>query len=321
MKNKLDSVHLTGTNTRKMLSSALMAVICVLAFIAPMFVSKYVLRILIMLCVYAILSVSLNMVSGYLGEISLGHSIFLAIGAYASSILVTKLTMNYWVSVLVAASIAGLFGALLGLQTLKVSGAYLAIVSLGYYYVVRTIIIIWEPVTNGAIGIFNIPAATFFGEKLAIKNNGAYYHILVFLLLTLLVDHLVIHSKVGRAIQAIREDRLAADMVGIYTDRYRIVAFAMSGFFAGLAGAFYGQFITYINPSNFTYDMSIMVLAMVLTVVLLCLNLMSARWSEAVGVALNAALTVVSAPMVCSNFYVLPLFLWGTLLMGTFGKK
>mgnify|MGYP004571755185 FL=1 len=250
-------------NGKHALRMALYVLCALLVLLAPLFTSKYVMRILIMLYVYAILSVSLNMLSGYLGEISLGHSIFFAVGAYTASVLATKFGMNYWLAVLFACLVAGAFSALLGAQTLSVSGAYLAIVSLGYYYVLRTIIIIWEGVTGGAIGIFNIPTATLFGTKLVIKNGGAYYHILAFLLLTLLIDHLVLNSKFGRTIKAVREDCLAANLVGIYTNRYKIFAFAYSGFFAGLAGAFYGQFITYINPANFTFDMSVTILAMV----------------------------------------------------------
>lgn len=230
----------------------------------PAVVSKYLLRILIMLMVYMILALSLNMITGYLGEISLGHIIFFAVGAYASSLFMLKLGFNCWIAAFLGSCVSALFGALLGIQTLRVSGTYLAIVSLGYYYVIRMIIINWMSLTNGANGLFNIPAPSIFGLDLTIRNSGAYYHILGYLLLTLLVNYLIINSKIGRAIKAVREDRLAADLVGIRTDRYRIFAFAFGGFFAGLAGSFYAQLITYINPSNFTYDMSIMVLCMVI---------------------------------------------------------
>ncbi len=217
-----------------------------------------------MFCVYAILAISLNEQAGYLGEVSLGHSIFFAVGAYASAILVVNYNVPYWLSVVLATLIAGLFGALLGIQTLRVSGTYLAIISLGFFYIIRMIILIWDPVTNGAIGIFNIPPATIFGIKLKISNCGAYYHILAFLIIAIIVDQLFIKSKAGRAIMAIREDRLAADLVGIKTGFYKVLTFFVSCAMAGFAGTFYGQFISYINTANFTYDMSIMVLAMVI---------------------------------------------------------
>ncbi len=265
MKKLSESIQsVISSRAGRAVAFAVCAALAAAVLLAPLYVSKYLLRILIMLLVYAVLAISLNMITGYLGEISLGHIIFFAIGAYASSLLVLRLGMNCWLAAFLGSCIAGAFGALLGLQTLRISGTYLAIVSLGYYYVIRMVIINWMSLTNGANGLFNIPAPSVFGVDLVIRNGGAYYHILAFLLLTMLVNHLVVNSKIGRAIKAVREDRLAADLVGIFTDRYRVFAFAFGGFFAGLAGSFYAQLITYINPSNFTYDMSIMVLCMVI---------------------------------------------------------
>ncbi|SMP56211.1 branched-chain amino acid ABC transporter permease [Anoxynatronum buryatiense] len=226
--------------------------------------SQYIMRIIIMICVYSILGMSLGLITGYTGQTSLGHAAFYAIGAYTSAIISVTYGVSFFITAPIAACVAALMGLLLGLPTLRLSGTYLAITTLGFAEVVRMIFLNWERVTNGPLGISRIPRPVFFGIELTIANNGMYYLVLAFLLLTTLVMHFIVRSKFGRALTAIRDDEVAAVMMGVRTTYYKIIAFVVGAFFAGLAGAFYAHMIRFIDPNTFTFDTSILILSIVI---------------------------------------------------------
>lgn len=227
-------------------------------------ISQYILRIIIMMGVYTILSLSLGLVTGYAGQVSLGHAAFYAIGAYASALISINYGLSFFVTAPIAAVIAAICGLLLGLPTLRLSGTYLAITTLGFCEVVRMVLLNWESVTRGPLGVSRIPKPSFFGMDLTISNYGLYYLILVFVVLTTAAIVAIVRSKVGRALVAIREDELAATMMGIKTTFYKVIAFVLSAFFSGLAGAFYAHMIRFIDPNTFTFDTSIMILSIVI---------------------------------------------------------
>jgi branched-chain amino acid transport system permease protein len=226
--------------------------------------SQYILRIVIMIGVYTILSLSLGLVTGYAGQVSLGHAAFYAIGAYVSALVSVKFGLNFFISAPIAAVAAAICGLLLGLPTLRLSGTYLAITTLGFCEVVRMVLLNWEKVTNGPLGISKIPKPSFFGIDLTISNHGLYYLMLSFLVLTTVSMIAIVRSKMGRALMAIREDEMAATMMGIKTTGYKVSAFVLSAFFSGLAGAFYAHMIRFIDPNTFTFDTSIMILSSVI---------------------------------------------------------
>lgn len=226
--------------------------------------SQYILRIVIMIGVFTILSLSLGLVTGYAGQVSLGHAAFYAIGAYTSALLSTHFGLNFFVTVPIAAVVAAIGGFLIGLPTLRLSGTYLSIATMGFCEVVRMVLLNWEAVTNGPMGVSKIPKPSFFGIDLSISNYGLYYLMLAFLVLTTVVMIAVVRSKMGRALTAIREDEIAATMMGIKTTVYKVIAFVISAFFAGLAGAFYAHMISFIDPNTFTFDTSILILSMVI---------------------------------------------------------
>jgi len=189
---------------------------------------------------------------------------FYAIGAYTAVLLTTYRGTNYLVAVILGACLAGAFGALLALSTMRLSGTYVTIVTMAFFYVISSIILNWDSVTKGSVGVLNIPAPNLFGMKLTMKNGGYFYLIMFYVALTILVTKLVINSKVGRAIKAVRDDELAAIMMGINNKKYKIIAYTLAAFFAGLAGTLYGPFMGYINNATFNYDICISALVIVI---------------------------------------------------------
>ena len=256
--------RLTALSENKWLMGALAAVAVVLLLVLPKLVNSYILRIVIMIALYGVLALSLDFIVGYLGEISLGHAAFYAIGAFTSVFLTVKCGMNYFPAALIGGLVTAVFGVLLALLTMRMTGIYLAVTTMGFLEVIRAVILNWSAVTGGSQGISNIGKPTLFGFEFTLRNGGYYYLILFFLLLTILVTHLVINSKMGRSFKAIREDSLAAQFMGINLYQYKIWGFAISAFFAGLAGSFYAHFLGYINNNTFTYAISISILCMVI---------------------------------------------------------
>jgi len=246
---------------QKILLVAAFAVTLVLPFVVK---SQYIIRIIVMIGVYAVLGLSLNLVTGYTGQVSLGHAAFFAIGAYASAILSTKYGMGFFASAPFGALIAGFCGFLLGLPTLRLSGSYLSITTMGFCEVVRMIFLNWDSMTNGPMGIQKIPKPVFFGTTLTLGNKGLYYLMLAMVVVTTYCISAIVNSKTGRALKAIRDDELAAGMMGVRTTRMKVFAFTVSAFFSGFAGAFYAHMINYIDPNSFTFDTSILILSIVI---------------------------------------------------------
>lgn len=243
----------------------LIALILLAALIMmPICVNSYILRIMIMVALYGVLAISLDYIVGYLGQISLGHAAFYAIGAFTSVYLTKKCGVNYFPAALAGALMSAAFGVVLALLTMRMNGIYLAVTTMGFLEVIRTIILNWRKVTGGSQGMSSIPKPTLFGFKFTLTNGGFYYLILFYLLLTIVVTWLVINSRMGRSFKAIREDPLAAQFMGIGLYKYKIWAFVISAFFAGLAGSFYAHFLGYINNNTFTYSISISILCMVI---------------------------------------------------------
>ena len=230
----------------------------------PKVVSLYVLRNLIMIGFYMMLGLSLNFVSGYIGEVSLGHAAFYAVGAFTVSLLTVDGGWGFWPSVMAGVLLCGLLGALLAYATMRVSGTYLTVLTLAFFYLVMNIIQNWESVTHGAAGIFNIPAANIFGIKFTMQNAGYYYCLLAYTALAIVVTRLIINSRFGRAMKAVREDAMASTLIGINNQTYRVIAYVLSGMFAGLAGTLYGPFLGYINYLSFTYNMCLLSLVVLI---------------------------------------------------------
>lgn len=226
--------------------------------------SQYLMRIFIMIGIYSILGMGLNILTGYTGLVSLGHAGFFAIGAYTSSLLMLRFNVPFLAAMICAACLTGAVGLLLGLPSLRLTGSYLTIVTLGFGEIVKMIIVNWDVVTNGTLGLKNIPKPSFFGVSMTLANHGLYYMMLVLVFLVGVASMAIIRSNTGRAFQAIKEDEMAATMMGIHTMRYKVLSFVVSAFITGIAGAFYATLVGFIDANSFTFDVSTLIISVVI---------------------------------------------------------
>ena len=211
--------------------------------------------ILMFIFINIILAASLNLTTGFLGQIALGHAGFMSIGAYTGalfSIYVTQIPENprFLISLLVGGVFAAFFGLLVGVLALRLKGDYLAIITLGFGEIIRSIIENLS-ITGGAQGLKGIP-------KLA-RLNTVY----IVMVICVAIMFTFVRSRHGRAITAIREDDIASEASGINNTYYKVLAFVIAAFFAGVAGAIYGQYLTVLGAANFNFNKSIDILVMV----------------------------------------------------------
>ena len=226
--------------------------------------SRVQMRLMTMICLYAILGMGLNVLIGYTGLVSLGHAGFYGIGAYVCALLQVKMGWSFWTALLAAGAFTAVIGLLLGLPSLRLTGTYLSIVTLGFCEIVQMVLKQWESVTNGNYGIRDIPRPTIFGIELNLTNGGFLVIGLLLAAVTAIACMLIKKSNTGRAFTAIRDDELAASMMGIRTSRYKVISFVISAFITGIAGGFYSVINGYIEPTNFVFNISIMILSVVI---------------------------------------------------------
>ena len=226
--------------------------------------NQYVVRIVIMIGVYTMLALGLNILTGCTGLVSLGHAGFFAIGAYTTALLMIRLHVNFFLAIIVGVFVTGLCGFLLGLPTLRLTGSYLSIVTLGFGEIVKMIIMNWDSVTNGTYGVRNIPRPKLFGYELTLYNKGMYYLMLLLVLLVTVLSVSFMKGKTGRAFKAVKEDELSARMMGISVHKVKILAFVISAAITGLAGGYYATLVSYIDYNSFSFDVSILILSIVI---------------------------------------------------------
>ncbi len=222
--------------------------------------SPYVLHVLIIMGMYAILALSLNLIVGFAGLVSLGHAAFFGIGAYMSGLLMISGCPFPAAFVLAGISTAAL-GLSLAVPALRVKDDYLAIVTLGFGIIAGLVFMNLE-ITGGADGLVGIPAASLFGKPLFSKPLFLSL-VLVILAVMIASMYTLKQSKIGRAWAAIRDNDTSAMFMGINVYWYKTLAFMTSSFWAGLAGSLYAHYTAYINPHTFGMHTSIMILSMV----------------------------------------------------------
>jgi branched-chain amino acid transport system permease protein len=223
----------------------------------------YAMHILILVLINSILSVSLNLLIGYTGQINLAHSSFFGIGAYSSANLAMKLGMNFWPALFIGGLISAGFAGAIGLPSLRLRGIYFAMVSFAFCSLASLFFTKLRGLTGGGMGIWGIPTPIIRGAELAPEDKLIWvYIVLGFLLLTIFVVNRLVNSRVGNALIAIREDEDLAKSTGINTMRYKVLSLMISTFFAGIAGGLYAGYRTAVAPSDFTLLQSLMVVAM-----------------------------------------------------------
>lgn len=242
-----------------------MLVLLAIAAVLPLVISSiYVMRLLVVALMFTGLSLSFNMISGFMGQLSMAHCSFFGIGAYMVAFLTKKYcNIGTIPALLVAMLAAGLLGLILALPTLRLKGFYLAIATIGFSEIVRLIMTNERQLTNGLAGIFGIPKPEIFGIKIT-SQAGYYYMALVLVIITNYIIKAILNSRMGRSILAIREDDVAAEAMGIHIFKYKAMTFIISTMFAGLFGGFYAMNLTYIDPTSFTQEISTRIMSMTL---------------------------------------------------------
>ncbi|OZI62900.1 branched-chain amino acid ABC transporter ATP-binding protein/permease [Bordetella genomosp. 11] len=251
----------------------------------PLAVSNpYYLHLVETIMIYAILLFGLDIVVGYTGQVSLGHAGLFGIGSYVAGVLVFHLHMPIGIILPAAIVIAAVFGAVLALPALRVTGPYLAMVTLAFGTIIQILINEMTFLTEGPLGI-RINKPSFNGHVLT--KQEYFWLVAVLLVLSLIVVHRILKSHIGRTFEALRDSPIAADCMGVSVYRYKVVAFVISAGFAGLAGALYSYSEQYISPNTYNFE---------LTILFLLAIIMGGRKSR-VGALLGATIVVLLPKM------------------------
>jgi branched-chain amino acid transport system permease protein len=238
----------------------------------------YLITVINFIGIYAIAASGLDLLFGYSGQISLGHAGFYAIGAYTSAILSMQTGIPVILSMFIGAVFVTLIGIVLAYPAAKLKHHFLALTTIAFGEIVY-LLIIYSPgdITQGFSGIAMIPSLELFG--LSFNTPQSFFYVtLFFLIVFLVVKALIVNSRIGRAFIAIRDNSLAANGMGINVSKYKIMAFAISAFFTGFAGAMYTHMVRFISPETFTMDSLSVVL---LTVVLF--GGLASQWGPVIG--------------------------------------
>lgn len=238
----------------------IISVITILLIIAMPFIrAGYIIRFLTTIFMYVALAQVWNILGGFAGYISLGLAAFVGVGAYATGILMSSYGFNFYIAALISALFSGLIALLIGLPVLRLKSGYFSIATFGIAFILREIANNMTSVTGGGMGL-SFPLLSIGIDGF---NRYFYYLMLIISVLTTLACMRIYNSKLGYGLQAIKEDEEAANVLGVNTTIYKVVAFVISGFLAALVGAIYGYWLTFIDPASaFDSDLSILVIIM-----------------------------------------------------------
>jgi branched-chain amino acid transport system permease protein len=263
----------------------------------------YVTSVAVTVATYGMLGLGLNIVVGFAGLLDLGYAAFFAIGAYTAALLTTNFNWNFFAALPLAIIFTGVAGAIIGYPTLRLRSDYLAIVTLGFGEITRITFNNWD-YAGGPNGILQIPWPSVFGFQLS--SQADFFAVsLVLLALALIFAHHLDHSRLGRGWVAIREDEFAAEAVGVPSLRLKLFAYVMGGMWGGLAGAFFATRIGAIDPTSFTFQLSVLVLILIVL----------GGIGSLPGVLLGA-LVVIALPEVLRQFSSIRYLIFAILLIG-----
>jgi branched-chain amino acid transport system permease protein len=228
----------------------------------------YLIHLLILICIYLILAISLQLSVGFTGLLNLGHIAFYCIGAYTSALLALN-GFPFWICFLAAGILAMISGFLISFFTHKLKGYYFALAMIAFYFLVYSIVLNWENLTGGSLGLAGIPKPSFkiplINYNLKLTTNFSF---LIFAFLITFVSYFIIKkitdSPFGKVLEAIRDNELVVKILGKNTFKMKSLALSISAFFAGISGSLYAHYITFINPFSFTLLELILVLTIVI---------------------------------------------------------
>ena len=224
---------------------------------------EYLLHILILIGIYVILSVSLNLITGYIGLLSIAHAAFYGVGAYVAALMALNLHSPFLVNILCAIILSGLLGALIGIPSLRIRDDYFVIATFAFQVITFSILNNWVLFTGGPMGLPGIPQPIIFGYTIS-SHFEFLFLIIFFCILILWISHRLVHSPLGRVLKAIREDEVFAQAAGKNVATYKVLVFMFGAGMAAVAGVMYAHYISFIDPSSFTVMESIFIISIVI---------------------------------------------------------
>jgi branched-chain amino acid transport system permease protein len=234
---------------------AMLAFLLIMYIGVPLFATAYQIYVVDTMLVACIGALGLNLLTGYAGQISIGHGGFLGVGAFASALLVTKAGVPFWLSVPAAGAITALVGLVFGIPSVRIKGLYLAIATLA-----AQVIIEWALSRPAIAGTGSVAAP----RPAVLQDDRAYYFVLLsVVVVAVILAENILRTRIGRALVAVRDQDIAASVIGVNVARYKLLAFGLSSFYAGIAGALLGHLGTAVNFEQFQVDLSIQYLAMI----------------------------------------------------------
>lgn len=224
--------------------------------------SYYWIRLLTTMGIYLIIAMGLNMLLGYTGLVSIGQAGILGFAAYTAGLLMKNIGLNFWVTLIIVSLLGVLLGLFIGAITLKLKAAYLAIVTLGLALMIQTISLNWRDLTGGFEGLLKVPKPVLFGFTIKAPSHMLLM-VTVFCIATFLIIHNISNTKWGRSMRAVRDDDIAASMMGIDVVRTKLFAFTLSAVLASISGCLYAGLYGAMFPDFFSMDLSVLLLCMV----------------------------------------------------------
>jgi len=259
------SILISGKMENKKIRYSSISLLVLFVLLFPYITSMYQTNIMTTALMYVVLGLGLNIVVGFGGLLHLGYAAFYAVGAYTYGLLFYHFGLSFWLCLPIGALLSAIFGILLGFPILRLRGDYLAIVTLAFGEIVRLVLENWNDFSFGPSGIANIPRPDLFGQKLRLAQvtNFTYYIAIGLTILTIIVIRRMESSKMGRAWEAMREDEIACQAMGIDITKAKLTAFSMGAVWAGIMGVLFAAKTTFINPASFTTWESIVILCVV----------------------------------------------------------
>jgi branched-chain amino acid transport system permease protein len=228
----------------------------------PFISDRYTLYVINISGVNIIGAIGLNLLIGYTGQISIGHSAFIAIGSYTTAIIGQWLGLPSLILIFLSGLVAGLVGAVIGIPCLRLRGLYLAMATMAFGIIVEYVLFHWVALTNGPMGM-EVPALSFMGLQLDTHIRFFYFIAILVVLLAFFAKNIT-RMKIGRAFVAIRDRDIAANIIGVNLTYYKVLAFGISSFYAGICGSVLAYYTTHINPEYFTLFLSVEFIAMII---------------------------------------------------------
>lgn len=266
--------------------------------------NPYYLQLLTFIGIHTLLALGLNMLMGYAGQISLGHAAFYGIGAYTTAVLTVRYGASPWLALICALLLAAAVAYVVGLPTLKLSGYYLGMGTLGFGMIVHIVFREWTELTGGSSGFVGIPPLSV-GSFSLFSPQRYFFLVWGVVLLAIVICNRIIRSRVGRALRSIHDSEAAAGAVGINTRRLKLQVFVLSAVFSALAGFLYAHLVSFISPGTFGFLASVRIVTMVV------IGGMASVWGALLGASLLTML-----PEWLHTFSEFEMVVYGLILMG-----